>query len=142
MIGIDANILAYARVASASRHERAKAWLRSMDARQDVVLAELVLTELYLVLRSPAILAEPLDAPSAAAEIQRWRRHPRWMLVENATVMTEVWRRAAEAGFARRRLFDVRLALTLQAVGVTEFATANLADFRDLGFERVFDPTS
>ncbi len=70
MIGIDTNILIYARVASAPLHAKAVAFLEQCAAEPDVVLAELVLVELYLALRNPAILAPPLDAASAAAECQ------------------------------------------------------------------------
>lgn len=49
---------------------------------------------------------------------------------------------AAQPDFAYRRLFDARPALTLQAQGVTAFATANVKDYLDLGFERVWSPVA
>jgi len=140
VIGIDTNILIYARVASAPLHAKAVAFLEQCAADPDVVLAELVLVELYLALRNPAILAPPLDAASAAAECQHLRAHPNWALVEQAEVMGAVWQDAAVAGFARRRIIDVRLARTLLAHGVTDFATANERDFQGLGFRRVWNP--
>ena len=39
-----------------------------------------------------------------------------------------------------RRIFDIRLALTLLHFGVTDFATTNLKDFEGLGFERIWNP--
>jgi uncharacterized protein len=54
--------------------------------------------------------------------------------------MAAVWDQAGRDPFARRKLIDVRLALTLRHHGVTEFATVNGADFRDLGFRRVWNP--
>ena len=54
--------------------------------------------------------------------------------------MREVWRYAAAPEFARRRIIDARLALTLRTAGVTEFATCNLKDFADFGFDRVWNP--
>ena len=42
--------------------------------------------------------------------------------------------------FARRRIIDARLALTLRAAGVTDLATRNIKDFTDFGFNRVWDP--
>ena len=140
MIGIDTNILIYARVASAPLHAKAVAFLEQCAAEPDVVLAELVLVELYLALRNPAILAPPLDAASAAAECQHLRSHPHWALVEQAEVMGAVWQDAAVAGFARRRIIDVRLARTLLAQGVADFATVNERDFQGLGFRRVWNP--
>lgn len=140
MIGIDTNILIYARVESAPWHARALAFLESLQDNPDVVVAEMVLVEFYLALRNPAVLSPPLDATSAAAECGIWRAHPRWALVEHADVMESVWRDAAVSGFARRRIIDVRLARTLQAHGVTDFATANERDFQGLGFARVWNP--
>lgn len=140
MIGIDTNILIYARVADAPLHVRAVSFLGSLHADPGVVIAELVLVEFYMALRNPAILAPPLDAPAAAAECQALRAHPRWALAEHAEVMEAVWRDAAVAGFPRRRIIDVRLARTLRAHGVTDFATANERDFQGLGFTRVWNP--
>ena len=51
--------------------------------------------------------------------------------------------RRAHAGteqFARRRLFDARTAVSHRQHGVTEFATANVKDFQDVGFSRVWNP--
>lgn len=140
MIGIDTNILIYARVATAPEHKRAVAFLESLSGNSEVVIAELVLVELYLALRNPAVFSPPLDAVAAAAECQLWRAHPRWMLAENAAVMAGVWQEAGRSQFARRRIIDVRLARTLLAHGVTEFATANERDFQGLGFTRVWNP--
>ena len=140
MIGIDTNILIYARVATASLHTKALAFVEQLTAEPGVVMAELVLVELYMALRNPAILQPPLDAASAAAECQHFRSHPHWALAENAEVMSTVWQDAAVTGFARRRIIDVRLAHTLLAHGVTDFATVNERDFQGLGFSRVWNP--
>lgn len=140
MIGIDTNILAYARIGAAPFHKAALAFLDSMADSPDVVVSELVLAEFYLLLRNEKILETPLSAAEAVAECQLFRVHPRWQLVDSAEVMKEVWPIAAKDGFARRRIFDVRLAKTLQAHGVTEFATANVRDFEGLGFRRVWNP--
>ena len=140
MIGIDTNIFAYARISSAPMHKAAVAFLNSIAECPDVVVSELVLTEFYLLLRNEKILKTPLSASEAVAECQIFRSHPRWQLVDSAEVMKEVWPIAASEGFARRRIFDVRLAKTLLANGVKEFATANVRDFEDLGFRKVWNP--
>ncbi len=140
MISIDTNILIYARVESAPWHAPARAFLENLGGERGVVIAELVLVEFYMALRNPAILEPPLDAATAAAECQLLRGHPRWALAEHADVMDAVWRDAAGVGFARRRIIDVRLARTLVAHGVTDFATANVHDFQDIGFARVWNP--
>lgn len=103
---------------------------------------ELVLMELYQLLRNPAVVTRPLDAPGAAEVYQTFRRNRLWALIENAPVMDGVWALAATPGKARRRLFDAQLALTLRHHGVDEFATRNVNDFTDFGFSRVWDPIS
>jgi uncharacterized protein len=60
--------------------------------------------------------------------------------IENATVMDEVWALAGGKNFARRRIFDTRLALTLRHGGVTHFATTNVKAFQGCGFEKVWNP--
>lgn len=142
MIGIDTNILVYARVGSAPLHVKASEFINRLGGEPGVVIAELVLVEFYLALRNPAIMDPPLDAATAAAECQLLRSHPHWALAENADVMEAVWRDAAVAGVARRRIIDVRLARTLLAHGVTDFATANERDFQGLGFKKVWNPLS
>jgi toxin-antitoxin system PIN domain toxin len=140
MIGIDTNIFAYARIASAPLHKAAVNFLNGIADCPDVVVSELVLTEFYLLLQNEKILETPLSPSEAVAECQIFRTHPRWQLVDSAEVMKEVWPIAASEGFARRRIFDVRLAKTLQAHGVNEFATANTRDFEGLGFQKVWNP--
>jgi uncharacterized protein len=140
MIGIDTNILAYARIEASPFHQAAVRFLEGLGSNQEVVISELVLMELYLLLRNEKVLSPPLSASEAVAECQILRAHPRWQLADSADVMKEVWSIASREGFARRRIFEVRLAKTLQAHGVTEFATANLRDFEDLGFERIWNP--
>ena len=140
MISLDTNLLIYARVEANPWHEPARTFLQSLAENPDVVIAELVLVEFYLALRNPAIMATPLSAAEAVAECQWFRAHPRWALAEHAEVMASVWQDASGSDFARRRIIDVRLARTLLAHGVTEFATANLRDFQDLGFSKVWNP--
>lgn len=140
MIGIDTNLLLYARLAGSQWHESARDFLESLGNNPDVVIAELVLVEFYLALRNPAIIDPPLGPAEAAAECGWFRNHPRWQIAEQALVMADVWRHAARPGFARRRIFDMQLGLTLLAHGVTDLATANLADFKGLGFHRVWNP--
>ena len=140
MIGIDTNLLLYARLEGNPFHNGASTFLRDLNANPDVVIAELALVELYLGLRNPAIVQPALNPAAAAAECDIFRRHPSWQLAENAKIMTSVWKIAAMSGFARRRIFDVRLGKTLLAHGVTDFATANIRDFQDLGFRRVWNP--
>lgn len=140
MISFDTNLVVYSANAAAPEQVRAAEFLTSLAERQDVVVCELMLVEVYLKLRNAAIIRRPLDAAAAAAHCQAFRKNPNWHLVEGAPVMEEVWRHAASRSFAVRRIIDARLALTLQHHGVTEFATTNQKDFTGFGFARVWNP--
>lgn len=140
MLSIDTNILFAALEETAPQHKKAREFLDSHRDTDSLVICEMVLVELYLLLRNPAVVTTPLTAAAACRLIQALRCNPRWRLVENATVMDVAWEHASRDPFARRRLIDVRLALTLLHHGVTEFATVNGADFRNIGFHRVWNP--
>ena len=140
MLSIDTNILFYSMVKTASYHDAACSYLEGLGDCTDVAIAELVLVELYLLLRNPKLLSSPLGASEAVRVCDIFRKHPSWQLIENADIMDSVWKTASQHGFARRRIIDLRLAKTLQAHGVTEFATANEKDFQNFGFDKVWNP--
>ena len=144
MLSIDANLLLYCYSEACPEHREARRFIGSLSPREDVALSEFVLAELYLLLRNPSVLANPLTAPEAVAVIQSYRRHPRWKALgfppASRELHTELWQRAATPGIARRRIYDCRTALALRAFGVSEFATANVKDFRDFGFAKVWNP--
>jgi toxin-antitoxin system PIN domain toxin len=117
VISIDTNILLYAQNADCAEHDAAFAFLGGCAGRDDVVICELVLVELYLLLRNPAVLKRPLGPKTAADICAAYRANPRWRL-------------AGQPGFARRRIFDARIVLTLFHHGVTDLATANVAGGR------------
>jgi uncharacterized protein len=140
VLSFDTNLVVYAANADAPEQASAAAFLDTVARRQDVVVCELMLVEVYLKLRNAAILRHPLDAATAAAHCQALRNNANWHLVESAPVMAEVWRRAAAKEFALRRIIDARLALTLRHHGVNELATTNEKDFAGFGFSRVWNP--
>src|SRR5258708_2029539 len=104
MISFDTNLVVYAANADAPQQAKATAFIDSLSQRQDVVICELMLVEVYLKLRNPMILRRPLDAATASAHCQGFRNNGNWLLVESAPVMVEVWRRAAARDFALRRI--------------------------------------
>jgi uncharacterized protein len=140
MLSIDTNILLYALNRDCPEHDVAAAFLSDCAARDDVAICELVLVELYQLLRNPAVLDHPLEAPAAAEVCQELRRNPRWALIDNAPVMDRVWELAGRPGIARRRVFDARLGFTMRHYGVRQLATRNVKDFDGFGFDRVWDP--
>lgn len=145
MISFDTNLLLYSLNRDCPEYPAARAFFASLPAGPgEVAVCELVLVELYVLLRNPAVLQNPLDAPEAAALVQNFRQHPTWTLIDHpgggSTVMEEVWRRAAKPGAGRRVIFDARLALTLRHHAITEFATRNETHFSGFGFTRVWNP--
>lgn len=144
MISFDTNIVLPAVHAGAPGHQRAAAFLGSLQDRDDVAVSELVLLELYLLLRNPIVMGSPLGAARAASTCEAFREHPRWQLTglpgESRAFHDALWPRLRRESFARRRAIDCRLGLALRLQGVTAFATVNLKDFQDLGFARVWNP--
>jgi len=140
LLSIDTNILLYAQNRDCVEHQPARAFVGQCVAREDVAICELVLVELYQLLRNPAVLANPLNAPDAAAVCMAWRNNPSWALIENAPIMEKIWSIAQRPDIARRAVFDARIALTLRHHGVTEFATRNTADFQGFGFTHLINP--
>ena len=91
MISIDTNILFYATFDDSIHHKKAIEFLNDLNkSGVNVVLCELVLTELYLLLRNPVVYTKPMTARAAVEIIQNYRKHPHWRIVENAPVMEEV----------------------------------------------------
>lgn len=144
MISIDTNVLLPLVDEDQPQHEMANAFAESLQHRSDVAISELVLLELYNLLRNPVVMTRPLGAAEAVDVCEAFRHHPDWQLIgfppDNRQFHDTFWPRLRTKDFARRRSFDWRLALTLLQAGVTEFATANVKDFEGFGFERVWCP--
>ena len=107
-------------------------------------LATTSIAEFYRLLRNPAVLKHPLPAGEAVGVIQTYRRHPRWRLIgfptESRPLHDALWKKARAKDFAFCKLYDTRSALTMTALGVTEFAMVNVKDFEGLGFRKVWNP--
>ena len=143
MISCDTNILFHACDAASSSHERARKFLHTHQSNQRFVLCEQVLMELHGLLRNPAVCKNPLSAADAVAVIQAFRSNPAWRIVDavqDGRMMEQVWERAAKPDCAYRRIVDLRLAATLLAHRVQEFATCNMKDFQEAGFVKVWNP--
>src|SRR5688572_12561049 len=140
MISCDTNILFPAIEASHPDHAAAREYLESQVDNAEFSVCELVLLEVYTLLRNPATSAKPLTGAEAAGKIQNLRQNPHWALLDYpGTLMDRIWERATRTD-AFRRIYDVRLALTLRHHGVRRFGTANVKDFKDFGFEMVWNP--
>ena len=139
-ISFDTNIAVYACNESSPEQSPAIEFLNSLALRQDVVISEFMLVELYLKLRNAKIFREPMTASEAVEVCQGFRSNANWELVNEGAEMDLVWRQAARRDFAIRRIVDLRLGLSLVRYGVTDFATVNTKDFQGMGFVNVWNP--
>lgn len=144
MLSADTNLFLYAANPDCPQHVAAADFFsHEADAGKEFVLCELVLVEIYMQLRNPAVLRTPLSSVAATEFCTRLRTNPAWQLVDYEPAVSErLWHWAKSTQSAFRQIIDARLALTLQHHGVTEFATANLRDFAEFGFQRLWNPVA
>jgi predicted nucleic acid-binding protein len=141
VISFDTNILFYAAIEDCTEHAPAMEAVRDALKRpHECVIADQVYFELYRLLRNPAVLRRPFDAPTAAALVSWYRDRSgfgrcAWETAFYAD-LAAVW---SSGSFPSRRTFDAILAVTLRRNGVIRLFTRNLRDFADCGFEAV-DP--
>lgn len=142
MLSADTNLFLYAANPHSPHHAVARAFFSNCsDEGTSFTTCDLVLVEIYMQLRNPAVLRKPLSSADAAAFCARLREHPRWQHVDyNPDVAPELWRWAQASTSGYRHIIDARLALTLIHHGVTRFATANVKDFQEFNFEKVWNP--
>ena len=144
MMSCDTNVLFAVIDSESVYHAAAIAYLNGVRESERFALCELVLVELYGLLRNPAVTKHPLNGAEAARVIHQFRSHPYWLMLDypgpQAEIMSRLWELAASVDFPYRKVYDARLALTLRHHGVTEFATRNAKDFQGFGFKRVWNP--
>lgn len=141
MTAVDTNLLFAWLAQDHTNHASAHRWFSGhLEARQ-LVVCGLCLIELFVLLRNPVLLRKPLSAPQAVERIQTLHLNPIWIQIDCLEgCMEEAWSIASEHAEARRRIFDIRLAVTLRRQGVEELATANTRDFIGFGFRWVWNP--
>ncbi len=139
----DTNLLLYAMNRGCAEHARAGAWLdAALGEPREWIFADQVLFELYRLLRHPKVMAKPLTARAAVAQIVWFREETgflhcgyeesRW-----AGVMAALGQQGERGGLL---VHDAVLAETLRAQGVTRFYTRNVTDFENFGFFEVVNP--
>ncbi|MEX2581555.1 MAG: TA system VapC family ribonuclease toxin [Verrucomicrobiales bacterium] len=139
MISADTNLFVYAADPDAPDHQAARSFLKSCG--DDFVVSQLILVELYMLLRNPAVFKRPYSAQEAAGYCQALAASPKWRCVDyDPLVARKLWQWAERTSRGYRGIIDARIGLTLRHHGVTHFATANVKDFDGLGFEKVWNP--
>jgi toxin-antitoxin system PIN domain toxin len=137
----DTNILLYYLNADCKEHAAAKEFIEAEWNNELFAVCELVLIELYVLLRTPSVVANPMSSSEAINIVEQFRANPSWRVIDYpGALMDKIWALAKRKNFARREIFDARLALTLSHRGVSRFATHNPKHFLQYEFEKVFDP--
>jgi len=145
IVSADTNLFLYAANPASAWHPRARDFFAGVtpSTSDSFVVCGLVLVEVYLQLRNPAVFRTPASARAAADICDRLRKNPAWEYVDyEPEVAGSLWSWAANATTGFRHIIDARLALTLRHHGVTHFATANVKDFQGFGFTQVWNPAA
>lgn len=142
ILSADTNLFLYAANPNSPYHGAAQQFFADQASGQNrFLLCGLVLVEIYMQLRNPAVFKTPKSAGQAAAFCQSLRANPAWEYADyEPDVGPELWKWAAETTPVFREIIDARLAFTLRHHGVTHFATANVRHFEGFEFERVWNP--
>ena len=142
MKSLDTNILVYALNEEAIESPSALRLLNQALAQADQwIIADQTYFELYAVLRNPRIWTRPMSGAEASKRIDFFRNKSGFL---KCAYHPNQWEHIStplrRKNFPARRIFDVVLAKTLIANGVTHFHTRNVKDFEHLGFSKLVNP--
>ena len=142
ILSADTNLFLYAANPHSPHHAAARRFFdEQTSGTERFLLCGLVLVEIYMQLRNPAVFAAPKSAAEAAAFCETLRRNPHWEFGDYEPVVAgPLWQWAATTSAGFRQIIDARLAYTLLHHGVTHFATANDRHFDRFGFKSVWNP--
>ena len=142
MKSLDTNLLFYSINTLVPEHQGSRAFiLQALAQPSEWIVADQVWFELYRLLRNPVLTETPLSATEADETIDYFRNRSGWSRCAwEPVTMDKLRKHWRVQSFPPRRTFDLVLAHTLKANGVTEFYTHNTKDFAEYGFFRVTDP--
>ena len=141
MLTADTNLFIHAADPDSPHHLPAREFFHGVKNEEAFVLCELVLVELYMQLRNPAVFRKPYSAKEAAEYCCALKKNPSWRCVDyDPAVACQLWNYAASSRSGFRHIIDVRLALTLLHHGVERLATVNVKHFKEFAFTRVWNP--
>ena len=142
MKSFDTNILIYALNEEAAEFPAASELVQEALTHADQwIIADQTYFELYAVLRNPRIWAKPLSGKEALKRIEFFRNQSGFLhCAYDLDQWEPISRSLQRADFPARHIFDVVLAKTLIANGVTHFYTRNVKDFESIGLEQVINP--
>ena len=142
MLAADTNLFIHAADPDSSSHEQAIAFFDLVQSQgEEFVVCELVLVEIYILLRNPAVFKKPYTSAEAAGYCRALKSNPAWRCIDyDPAVSAKLWDYVSRSKAGYRHIIDVRLALTLRHHGVDSFATVNDKHFANFGFKKVWNP--
>lgn len=142
ILSADTNLFLYAANPASPHHESARRFFENeAGGKERFLLCGLVLVELYMQVRNPAVFKIPKTAREAAIFCDALRLNPAWEFGDyEPDAAKPLWNWAARTKTGFRHIIDARLAFTLRHHGVTHFATINVKHFDGFGFEKVWNP--
>lgn len=142
ILSADTNLFLYAANPGSPHHESATRFFEEETSGNNrFLLCGLVLVEVWMQLRNPAVFKKPKTAKEATSFCDALRSNPSWEFADyEPEVGNLLWKWAAKTDTGFRQIIDARLALTLRHHGVTHFATANDKHFEGFGFAKVWSP--
>ncbi len=142
ILSADTNLFLYAANPDSPHHDAARQFFEEETmSNERFLLCGLVVVELYMLLRNPAVFRKSKTAREAAAFCDALRSNPVWEFGDyEPDIAKPLWNWAAKTKTGFRHIIDARLAFTLRHHGVTHFATANAKHFAGFGFTRVWNP--
>jgi predicted nucleic acid-binding protein len=113
ILSADANLFLYAANPDSPHHETAHRFFEEeASGKQRFLLCGLVLVELYMQLRNPAVFKKPKTAKEATAFCDALRANPAWEFGDyEPEVAKPLWNWAAKTTNGFRHIIDARVAL-------------------------------
>ena len=142
MLTADTNLFLHAADPDSPQHKPARDFFGSLDKTgEEFVICELVLVELYMLLRNPAVFVKPYTAKESSSYCRLLKQNPSWRCIDyDSSISAMLWEYASTTQAGYRHIIDARLAFTLRYHGVDRFATMNIKDFKSFGFSQVWNP--
>lgn len=142
MKSLDTNLLIYAANKGCKEHAVARELAETLlEEPQEWMLADQVLFEYYRALRNPHILEHPLNAEEAAYQVRFLREEAGCL---HCAYSLDLWDSVAphlsKESLRGIGVFDVILAVTLKANGITRFYTRNVSEFKRFELFEVINP--
>lgn len=137
---LDTNVLVYAYDTASPHHARCRALRdRAVRGEADVCLAPQVLFEFFAVVTNPSRVASPVAAQVALSEMEKLSKDFAFV-TPPSDVHERVVALLRQTGFGSRHVYDVVMAATLLANGLTNIYTYDAERFSKIPGVTVLTP--